>query len=44
MQVNGLVTERHRKHREERVKKNRDGLQHVGGEFDKDVRRALDCD
>src|ERR1700679_3486263 len=35
MPVNGLVMERHRKHREGRVKKNRDGLKHVGGGVDR---------
>jgi hypothetical protein len=40
MPVNGLVMERHRKHREGRVKKNRDGLMHVGGGVDRDVMRA----
>jgi hypothetical protein len=42
MPVNELVMERHRRHREGRVKKNRDGVMHVGGlgGVDRDVMRA----
>jgi hypothetical protein len=40
MPVNGLVMERHRKHREGRAKKNIDVLMHVGGGVDRDMMGA----